>query len=340
MNTNQIRLDESFAHDQGAFDRAIEIARELHKAGRWDGETPLRIHDAYGIHSRVFGLDKTPLRQVLVRKEGEELHALMFYPKPYQQPIVEMLSEQYASYCTGLSDYIHWLYEAAGIPKDIETDDLEKRRDAATEVVNANHKTREIESAFVAMGCEVENPTPLNVLAQERLLAAQHLLDRAIMQNIENDTKRQEIVRQFVADNFASFLNGGWISFENGQIMVLWTDPEHHKKACINDYQANSGQWKREENGKAYSAYSARVTIINGMSLNPPAPEELPVSIFDSPDYGDTVTYYDGSKRLTISSGFIQISDKGSKEVSLVFEMNREKLVALKGRIDLILNQD
>ena len=41
----------------GAWDRAIMAARELMRAGLWDGERPLTIVDAYAVHGRLFGIE-------------------------------------------------------------------------------------------------------------------------------------------------------------------------------------------------------------------------------------------------------------------------------------------
>ena len=36
--------------DQGAFDRAVMVARELHQRGEWDGTSPIVIHDPYNAY--------------------------------------------------------------------------------------------------------------------------------------------------------------------------------------------------------------------------------------------------------------------------------------------------
>ena len=38
------------ATDTGAWHRALEVARDLHEAGRWDGSGILVVHDAYDSH--------------------------------------------------------------------------------------------------------------------------------------------------------------------------------------------------------------------------------------------------------------------------------------------------
>lgn len=62
MNNNSIRLDTM--SNQGVFDRAIMVARELYKANLWDGQQMVTIVDANGIFNRMFGLDRQPVSEL------------------------------------------------------------------------------------------------------------------------------------------------------------------------------------------------------------------------------------------------------------------------------------
>ena len=53
INTNLIKIGTGPTHD-GAFHRAIAVARNLHKAGLWDGQTSLLIiNEPYNLHRRL-----------------------------------------------------------------------------------------------------------------------------------------------------------------------------------------------------------------------------------------------------------------------------------------------
>ncbi len=43
--------------DEGARQRAVEVAARLHAADRWDGVAPLTLHDPYRLHQRLFGIE-------------------------------------------------------------------------------------------------------------------------------------------------------------------------------------------------------------------------------------------------------------------------------------------
>ncbi len=43
--------------DEGAWQRAVEVAVKLHDADRWDGVAPLTLHDPYRLHQRLFGIE-------------------------------------------------------------------------------------------------------------------------------------------------------------------------------------------------------------------------------------------------------------------------------------------
>jgi len=50
--------------DAGAWDRAIMVARDLQRAGLWDGAQPLTIVDAYAVHGRLFGIEHAPATEL------------------------------------------------------------------------------------------------------------------------------------------------------------------------------------------------------------------------------------------------------------------------------------
>lgn len=56
MNPDSVLITDGGAWDTGAFHRAMEVARDLFEAGRWDGNTPLRIVDPYHLHGEYAGL--------------------------------------------------------------------------------------------------------------------------------------------------------------------------------------------------------------------------------------------------------------------------------------------
>lgn len=51
--------------DQGAWHRAIEIARKLRAAGLWDGQTPLTLNEVYALHDRIFGVTREPVTNLV-----------------------------------------------------------------------------------------------------------------------------------------------------------------------------------------------------------------------------------------------------------------------------------
>ena len=74
MNKDAITIEGRF--DAGAWDRAIMVARELQRAGLWDGERPLTIVDAYAVHGRLYGIEHLPAADLAAgseyRIEGKE----------------------------------------------------------------------------------------------------------------------------------------------------------------------------------------------------------------------------------------------------------------------------
>jgi hypothetical protein len=53
MDSRKVLLTEDGLIDQGALHRAIAIARELCRMGRWDGQEFIRIADPYGIYNSL-----------------------------------------------------------------------------------------------------------------------------------------------------------------------------------------------------------------------------------------------------------------------------------------------
>ena len=47
--------------DAGAFHRALEVARCLHEANLWDGESQMALCDPYALHDRLFGVRHEPV---------------------------------------------------------------------------------------------------------------------------------------------------------------------------------------------------------------------------------------------------------------------------------------
>ncbi len=51
--------------DSGAFHRALEVARGLHEASLWDGESQLALCDPYALHDRLFGVRHEPVEALI-----------------------------------------------------------------------------------------------------------------------------------------------------------------------------------------------------------------------------------------------------------------------------------
>ena len=69
MNTD--RLSYTGRIDAGAWCRAIDIARELFRAGLWDGQAGLTIHAPYILHGRIMGIDRLPVTELTPGKDYE-----------------------------------------------------------------------------------------------------------------------------------------------------------------------------------------------------------------------------------------------------------------------------
>jgi hypothetical protein len=52
---NQVKIQNGPSHN-GAWARAVDVAAELLKHGRWSGRGTLIIHDAYEVHYKMAGV--------------------------------------------------------------------------------------------------------------------------------------------------------------------------------------------------------------------------------------------------------------------------------------------
>jgi len=53
------------AWDRGAWHRVIDLARRMVSAGIWDGHAPLVLNEVYDLHTRVFGITRTPITDLV-----------------------------------------------------------------------------------------------------------------------------------------------------------------------------------------------------------------------------------------------------------------------------------
>lgn len=51
----------SGAWNWGASHRALDLAREMHKVGMWDGQSIISFHDPQHLHNQVFGVQRRPI---------------------------------------------------------------------------------------------------------------------------------------------------------------------------------------------------------------------------------------------------------------------------------------
>lgn len=91
-----IRL--AFQTDQGAFHRAIDIARYLYDGGLWQADQLLYVEMAYTVHNRLFafgGVDNFELRQMLVQYAPAYTTRRALYISPYAHDLrVNFVAEQ------------------------------------------------------------------------------------------------------------------------------------------------------------------------------------------------------------------------------------------------------
>jgi hypothetical protein len=52
-------------NDDGAWHRALDLARHLVANGIWDSSTPITLHNAQALHDRVFGVTKAPITDLV-----------------------------------------------------------------------------------------------------------------------------------------------------------------------------------------------------------------------------------------------------------------------------------
>jgi len=70
FSTDRVKIGRG-SWDRGAWHRAIEIARRLYDAGRWDGRGTLTIHNTYRLHQRLFGIERLSATALVVGQDYE-----------------------------------------------------------------------------------------------------------------------------------------------------------------------------------------------------------------------------------------------------------------------------
>ena len=70
MNTQNVRMMGG-ANDNGAWARAIDVARRMFAANIWDGQQVLIVMHPSAVHHLVCGLEQMPVTQLVAGKHYE-----------------------------------------------------------------------------------------------------------------------------------------------------------------------------------------------------------------------------------------------------------------------------
>lgn len=78
INHEAIKIDEVGLTDRGTYDRAIMVARELRRDGRWDGEEMIVISDPYRTYAgmdwgKPVSVTRTEYGALFVKLADEEV---------------------------------------------------------------------------------------------------------------------------------------------------------------------------------------------------------------------------------------------------------------------------